>query len=100
MKSGYRITWSRESSENLDQIITYLESYWTKKEIRIFFAKLDKTVLIISSYPELFPLTNKRKNIRKCVLSKQISLYYQIGKDDIFIVSLFDNRQSPNKLNI
>ena len=60
MESGYRIIWSKEASFNLDQIISYLESHWTEKEIARFFGSLEKTLQLISQNPYLFQATHKR----------------------------------------
>ncbi|MEO5571275.1 MAG: type II toxin-antitoxin system RelE/ParE family toxin [Bacteroidia bacterium] len=68
MKSGYKIIWTDEAKFNLLQIITYLENTWTEKEIKKFYTKLEETISLISSNPKLFRLTDKRKNVRKCVL--------------------------------
>lgn len=40
MKSGLKIRWTEEASNNLDSIITYLEDNWTSKELTRFFTKL------------------------------------------------------------
>jgi len=100
MRSGYKITWSDEALYNLSQVITYLEDNWTEKEIRKFAQKLEKSLHLISIFPEIYPSTSKRKKVRRCVLTKQVSLYYKVIKKEIFLVTLFDNRQDPKKLRV
>jgi hypothetical protein len=39
----YKIFWSDESLINLEDILAYLESEWTDKEVLKFKAKLGKT---------------------------------------------------------
>jgi len=48
--------------------------------------------------PRLFPVIEGRRHIRKCVVTKQISLYYMLTRKEIVIITLFDQRQSPKKL--
>ena len=98
MKSTYKIIWSDEALKGLKGIIEYLEEHWTEKEITKFARLLDKQLNIIQENPEIFPKSNRTKLIRKSVLTKQTSIYYKIKEDKIFILTLFDNRQSPNKL--
>ena len=98
MESGYRIEWSEEATRNLDGIIDYLKREWTDKEIIKFVSKLDKAINLISTNPNLFRLTNKRKNIRRCVLMKQVSIYFRHTEDSVYIISIFDTRQNPAKL--
>ena len=100
MKSGYNIDWSDEASGNLDSIIEYLQNRWTDREIGRFFKKLDKRIDTISRNPFAFPVVDFRDNLRKCVLSEQTTIYYEIKSDAVVILSLFDNRKDPNSLKI
>ncbi len=45
------IEWTLEAEKQLDDIIEYLESNWTEREIRNFFRKLEKALEVISSKP-------------------------------------------------
>jgi len=94
MKSGYSVTWSDEALKNLDDIFTYLETNFSEREIRRFARKLDKTVVAIVSQPDAFPVLEVKKKIRRCVLSKQTTIYYQVApRHEITIVTLYDNRK-------
>lgn len=100
MRSGYRILWSDRATSDLQNIIDYLLNKWTEKEVRNFVKKLDNRLELISINPRLFPKTNKRKNVRRSVLTKQTVIYYETSNDIIKIVTLFDPRQNPKKLKI
>ena len=100
MIGSYKIIWSDESVKNLDSIINYLEQNWTEKEVKKFINHLNKRIKLISLNPLLFPSTPKSKKTRKSVLSKQTSIFYRITENRVEILSIFDNRQNPNKLNI
>jgi plasmid stabilization system protein ParE len=99
MKNTYKIIWSDEALSNLKQIIVYLEQNWTIKEIKKFAFLLDRQLIRIQNNPLLFAESNKQKNFRKSVLTKQVSIYYRIKSFEIHILTLFDNRQNPKKLN-
>ncbi len=98
MKGTYKLLWSDEALENLKGIIDYLENRWTKREINKFAQILDKQLRLIEKNPYLFPESNKSNGLRKSILSKQTTIYYRIVNLEIRIVTLFDNRQDPNKL--
>jgi len=100
MKNGYKIYWSAEAKENLISLIKYLEQNWSEKETSYFIKKLDKRIKLISAYPEIFPVSIKKKFVRRSILSKQITVYYSINIDRIDILSLFDVRQNPIKLKL
>jgi len=97
MKSISKVVWSKRAKTDLKSIISFLERNWTDKEIANFVRKLDKQIYIIQNQPNAFPAT-KRKNVRRSVLSKQTTIYYDIMEDAVRIVALFDTRQSPDKL--
>lgn len=58
--------------------------------IRIFFNKI---------HPESFPASEKDKSLRKCLITKQTTLYFRFDDKEIKIPTIFDNRQDPEKLN-
>ncbi len=98
MKNTYKLIWSDEALNNLKGIIDYLESRWTRKQIKKFAQLLDKQMKLIDDNPFLFAESDKSNGLRKSVLSKQTTIYYRILNNEIRIISLFDNRQNPNKL--
>ena len=98
MANPLEVHWSARANRDLGSILQYLETKWTNREVRNFLAKLDKAITLIASRPKLFRATNQRKNLRRCVLSRQTTIYFLERDDSIFIVSLFDNRQDPSKI--
>jgi plasmid stabilization system protein ParE len=96
--STYKIVWTDEALKNLADIIDYLEHRWTEKEIRKFASLLDRQLTLIQSNPELFPASPISSRLRKAVLTRQTTIYYRIDKDEIRMVSLYDNRQNPKRL--
>lgn len=76
MKSISKVIWSAEALENLEKIITYLEKNWSEKEIKKFVKKLEKQISLIKKQPLSFP-KSQLVEIRKSVLSKQITIFLQ-----------------------
>ena len=62
-----------------------------------FVAKLDHCIELIRTQPEIFPESKKRKQLRRCVITKQTIMYYRFDSKRINIVTLFDTRQDPNE---
>lgn len=100
MKNTYRIIWSELALSNLKEIVGYFEGRWTEKELRKFAQLLDKRLSSIEYNPHLFPLINHSENIRRSVLSKQTTIFYQVINQDIRLIALFDNRQNPQWLKV
>lgn len=45
----------------------------------------------------MYPATDRRDNVRRCVITKQTILYYRVRKNKIELITLFDSRQNPLK---
>ncbi len=52
----YEIRWSQESIDNLEDILEYLKSNWTEREILKFKNNLGFTLNLISKNPLMFPV--------------------------------------------
>jgi plasmid stabilization system protein ParE len=102
MKNGFEIQWTSEAERNLHAIFDYLEKTWSEREISNFAKKLESDLYLISQQPTAFPYYDKKKNVRRCVLSPQTTIYYrEVPFDNIIvIIALFDNRKNPNNLNV
>ena len=100
MDYNYQISWSNLSLKDLDNILEYLQDEWSEKEVKLFKSLLSKKLGLISKYPKLFPSSKIRPSIRRSVLSKQTSIFYNVDSDNqkIDIIRLFDNRMDPESL--
>jgi plasmid stabilization system protein ParE len=85
------IEYSQQSLINAKEIVAYLQSKFSEKEVNNFLKTLEEFEKIISIYPTLYSESRKRK-IRKAVLSKVLSIFYTVKKNKISIVAILDNR--------
>ena len=92
------IIWSPAAESDLKSVLSYLDEKWSVLVVNQFINKVDSFVSLIAEEPKLFPTINKKHNVRKCVLTKQNTLFYRENKDSIDIIRLFDTRQDPKKL--
>jgi len=97
MKSGYKIYWTDHALAELKETFAYLEKNWTEKELKNLSSEIERTSILISENPSLFPISNK-KNVRKAVIKKLNTIYYRVkNNENIEIISFFSNRKNPNK---
>jgi len=89
---------SLTAEKKIAQLLEYLHENWSLKVKLDFVKKLDQSINIIKVDPYVFPESHKKSGLHKCVVSKQTSLFYRFNSKTIFIVTIFDNRQSPSKL--
>lgn len=94
-----KVVISKTAEKKLDKLFEYLVEKWSIKIKKEFVEKLDSSIEIIKNQPEIFPESKKGKGLKKCVLTKQTTLYYRYNSKRITIITIFDTRQNPNKLN-
>ncbi|MCV9931547.1 type II toxin-antitoxin system RelE/ParE family toxin [Flavobacterium sp. LS1R47] len=92
------VKFTLNAEKSFDSIVNYIEKKWSLKEKISFLKKFNKSVSVIILNPESFPLTEKNKIVRKCVVTKQTTIFYVFTSKEITIVSVFDTRQNPNKI--
>lgn len=95
----YKLSWSEESISNLEEIIDYLRHKWTEKEVESFKNKLSRQIDLIISNPKMFPVSSHVPRLRKAVLSKQTSIYYEISNSQIYLAYIFINKKDIGKIS-
>lgn len=98
MKTNKPIVWSILASSDFNQILDYLFQKWNNQIAIDFIDLVNNQLLRIAQQPKLYPEINKKKKVRKCVVTKHNTLYYREVSEKIEVVRLFDNRQNPRKL--
>jgi len=74
-------------------LLDYLEIEWSLKVRDNFLLKLESTVEVIAAFPFAYPSSESYPDFRRCVVTPQTSLYYQIQPDEIEVVAVLDNRR-------
>ena len=95
---AYEIEFSRESVNQIRENINYLVENWSVRIADEFINKLNFKIEVISLFPYSYPKSTSTKTIRKCVVTKQMSLLYKIKNKKIIILALLDTRQSPDNV--
>jgi len=95
----YVIIWSPRAVQTYIDTLEYLKKNWTAREVNNFIARTDIALSYICKNPLLYP-NSKKGDTRKCVLTKQVSLFYQLQGEDIELLYFWDTRQNPGKLNL
>ena len=94
----YKIFWTEEAIQNLEEVIDYLATKWTQREVDNFKEKLSKQISLIKRNPRMFPVSTFQPKLRKAVLSKQTSIFYEIDGDVVYLVYVFVNYKNTERL--
>jgi plasmid stabilization system protein ParE len=98
MASDFKLYWTAEAINNLDSILEYLTDKWTQREVDNFKKALGKQIELIENNPLLFPVSEYNNRLRKAVLSRQTTIFYEVSGIIIYLVYLFNNRQNIDKI--
>ena len=97
MKNGYKILWTDFALKELEDTIEYLEENWAEKELQNLALNIEETLKLITQNPELFQVSEIKKNIRRAIILSHNTMYYRVKNNQIEIISFFSNRQNPKK---
>jgi len=97
MKTKLNIIWSPLAEEIYLTIIKFILETWTNKEAMVFDKKVESLITKLRAFKNLCPPSEIEKFLRRCVISKQTSLVYQIiDNTTIELISFYDNRSNQN----
>lgn len=97
MQNGYKIFWTDNALTELKRTIDYLESNFSDKELRKLATEIERTIVLISNNPSIFPELELLQS-RKAIVLKFNSLHYRITEDTIEILSFLSNRLHPDRV--
>lgn len=92
-----QIIWNKRAGHQFENIQNYLIMEFGEKTTAEFTNKVFNFLDLLAKYPDLGTVENKDKNIRGFVIHKHTTIFYKTVGDKIFLLSMFDNRQSPKR---
>jgi len=93
-----QIFWSPDARNDFVNILEYLNKHWGKQGVLNFINRTEQVLQLISDNPLLFISSEKKPSVHRCVVVKQISLFYRINNNKIELLRFWDNRMDPEKL--
>ena len=91
------IIWQPEAKSDYTRTIDYLLENWSRKQAQDFVERVGSILELLRRTP-FMAAESDYKHVRKLVIRKQISLYYLVENDKIFVLRFWDNRQDPDAL--
>ena len=93
-----KVFWNKLAKADYFKIVDYLIDIWGDSSAQNFIVEVDKIESILESGKADFEITN-RKNIRRYVLSKHVTLFYKTyGKDSVELLRFWNNYQDKNRM--
>lgn len=70
------VIWSERAEWEFAQNLEYLEKEWGFKSAADFFEAFNEQIEFIKSNPSRLQFHDQKRNIQKCHVVKQITIYY------------------------
>jgi len=93
------IIWSDDAKLDYDENIEYLLKEWSEKSAANFIKEVETVLKLLKKNPNLFPKSNY-KSIRRAVIRKQITLFYQKKESSILLVRFWNTLKNPQSLDL
>ena len=77
------VNWSPQAKEDLQNIITRMQEAADEAQLKNFIRFLDKKIELIAAMPEMFPPSRLKHGLRRCVVTRYNTLYYQVKNEEI-----------------
>ena len=93
------IVWTKRAETGYAEIIEYLETHFTEREIRNFVSSSNQFFELLCQYPEMLESSKKQKYVRRGPINKYTILTYRIKprKKEIELINIRSSRQKPLK---
>lgn len=95
MASIKNVIWSPSAQKDIENIADYLMYNWGNNVVEKFLKRIDNLILQIAANPKQYPIIHKTLKVRKCVVTKQNTLFYRMENDNIEIIRILAQDRIP-----
>ena len=94
-----KIDWTLASKNDYWQNIEYLENHWSEKEVLNFITEIDYSLNLLAKGNITFTKSDYI-NVYKMVIIKQITIYYSIENETIYLLRFWNNYQDLSNFKL
>ena len=96
----YPVRYSTRSFLEYEEILDYVSKDFGVMVAAQVDAYFEEVIDQIAINPRLFPYSDIKKNLRRCVISPQTTLYYRFNGECVELASFRGNRMNPRSLDL
>ena len=93
------IKWRKKARSSFLKIIAFLQKEWSDKIAEEFVQTVEEKTKLLKMFPKMGIASEKKNGMRKLILSKQNMLVYRIKENKIIMLTIYDTRQDPIKID-
>ncbi|MGF1586823.1 MAG: hypothetical protein ACFCUM_15980 [Bacteroidales bacterium] len=97
---AYPVRYSSRSYNEYVSILNYVSEIFGNSKAAEVDMYFEKVIDLIAVNPKMFPYSEYTKDVRRCVISPQTTLYYRFAGEYIELVSFRGNKLNPKSLGL
>jgi plasmid stabilization system protein ParE len=94
---AHEIIWTPAARADFELITAYLKEEWSTAIANRFVLDSLRKIELLAESPRMGVASRKDPSVRRILLSRHVSLYYGVQSDLVFLLSVVDNRQNPER---
>lgn len=94
------IIWTNSAYKSLDENIEHLKKNWSVKEIDNFLNIVDEKIAVLKTNPEIGTIYEFKPLFRQLVITKHITLFYEVETTKIYLHLFWLNFKNPEALQM
>jgi hypothetical protein len=94
-----KIEWAFAAKIDYWKNIEYLENHWSEKEVLNFINEIEYSLNLLAKENVLF-IKSDYSNVYKMVVIKQITIYYSIENETIYLLRFWNNYQDLSNFKL
>lgn len=91
----YEVVLSDTAIDTFEAIFDQISTRWSERIAKKFETKVFRTLDILSKKPLILKEIDAHSNVRKGLIDKNCSFFYEVSPSQIQILFFWDNRQEP-----
>jgi plasmid stabilization system protein ParE len=92
---SFTLIFAHEARETYEAIQSQIRNRWGETVLAKFERKTLKTFYHIAKSPFIFKEIVENPNVRKGLINKNCSVFYEVKANEIEVLFFWDNRQEP-----
>lgn len=86
------------AKQDIESIADFLAQQYSNRTKIDFLLRLSHHFELIEKMPLMYPTSVTNPSVRRCVVHKNVALFYQVTNELIFILAVIDTRTNPDEL--
>lgn len=95
-----KIVWNQNALDSLDRNIIFLKKKWTTKDVENFLDIVDEKIKLLKTFPEIGRICDFKPLLRQLVITKHITLFYEIETEIIYLHLFWLNFNDNSELQM